>query len=105
MQNEPSRLGRYPDPGLLILSSLAGGPKHGYAIMEDIFEFSGTRLEPGTLYGALTRLERRGWIEALPSQERRRPYRIKGEGLQVLREQLQTMRQIVSVASDRLATV
>jgi DNA-binding PadR family transcriptional regulator len=105
MQNEPSRLGRYPDPGLLILSSLAGGPKHGYAIMEDIFAFSGTRLEPGTLYGALTRLERRGWIEALPSQERRRPYRITGEGLQVLREQLQTMRQIVSVASDRLATV
>jgi DNA-binding PadR family transcriptional regulator len=105
MQNEPSRLGRHSDPSLLILSSLAGGPKHGYAIMEDILEFSGTRLEPGTLYGALTRLERRGWIEALPSQERRRPYRITGEGVQVLREQLLTMRQIVSVASDRLATV
>ena len=46
-------LGRYSDPGLLILSSLAGGPKHGYAMMEDILDFSGTRLEPGTLYGAL----------------------------------------------------
>ena len=103
MQQETSALGRYSDPGLLILSSLAEGPKHGYAMMEDILAFSGTRLEPGTLYGALTRLERRGWIEALPSEERRRPYRITGEGLQALQEQLQTMRQIVSVGLDRLA--
>ena len=94
---------RYSDPGLLILSSLAGGPKHGYAMMEDILEFSGTRLEPGTLYGAITRLERRGWIEALPTEERRRPYRITGEGLRALQGQLQTMRQIVSVGFGRLA--
>src|ERR1700730_18109388 len=103
MQNDLSEWGRYSDPGLLILSSLAGGPKHGYAMMEDILAFSGTRLEPGTLYGALTRLERRGWIEALPSEERRRPYRITGEGVEALQEQLQTMRQIVSVGLDRLA--
>jgi DNA-binding PadR family transcriptional regulator len=96
-------LGRYSDPGLLILSSLAAGPKHGYAMMEDILDFSGTRLEPGTLYGALARLERCGWIEALPTEERRRPYRITGEGLRALREQLQTMRQIVSVGFGRLA--
>lgn len=103
MEQGTSRPGRYSDPGLLILSSVAGGPKHGYAMMEDILEFSGTRLEPGTLYGAITRLERRGWIEALPSEERRRPYRITGEGLRALQEQLQTMRQIVSVGLSRLA--
>jgi DNA-binding PadR family transcriptional regulator len=103
VQKNTSLLGRYSDPGLLILSSLAGGPKHGYAMMEDILEFSGTQLEPGTLYGALTRLERRGWIEPLPSEERRRPYRITGEGLQVLSAQLQTMGQIVSVGLARLA--
>ena len=90
MQNEPSPLGRYSDPGLLILSSLAGGPKHGYAMMEDIHAFSGTRLE------------RRGWVEALPSEERRRPYRITGEGLHALQEQLRTMRRIVTVGLDRL---
>jgi DNA-binding PadR family transcriptional regulator len=95
--------GRYSDPGLLILSSLAAGPKHGYAMMEDILDFSDTRLEPGTLYGAITRLERRGWIEALPSDERRRPYRITGEGLRALQEQLQTMRQILKVGLSRLA--
>lgn len=103
MSQEISPLGRYSDPGLLILSSLADGPKHGYAMMEDIFVFSGTRLEPGTLYGALARLEQRGWIEALPDQERRRPYRITGEGLKALQEQLQTMQQIVSTAQKRLA--
>ena len=60
---------------MLILASLAGGAKHGYAIEKDVQQFSGVRLEPGTLYGALARLESRGWIEPLPAEERRRPYR------------------------------
>ncbi|HEX2350254.1 MAG TPA: helix-turn-helix transcriptional regulator [Ktedonobacterales bacterium] len=95
-------LGRFSDPSLLILSSLASGPKHGYAMMEDIHQFSGTQLEPGTLYGALTRLERRGWIEPLPAEERRRPYRITAAGQVALREQLATMARIVSTAQARL---
>ena len=103
MQRETSGMGRYSDPGLRILSSLAGGPKHGYSMMEDIFAFSGTRLEPGTLYGALARLERRGWVEALPAEERRRPYRLTAGGLEALQAQLQTMQRIVSVGLDRLA--
>ena len=52
-------LGRFADPWLLILTSLADGPKHGYAIMTDVAAFSGIRMEPGTLYRALSRLERR----------------------------------------------
>src|SRR5438874_9919790 len=103
MPKEMSAWGRYSDPGLLILASLASGPKHGYAMMEDILAFSGTRLEPGTLYAALTRLEHRTWIEALPSEERRRPYRITAEGQRALQEQLHTMRRIVSAGLDRLA--
>jgi DNA-binding PadR family transcriptional regulator len=99
-QDEP---GRFSDPSLLILASLASGPKHGYAMMEDIAEFCGTRLEPGTLYAALTRLERRGWIEALEAEDRRRPYRITGAGAVALREQLKTMHQVVSTAQQRLA--
>ena len=69
-------LGRFADPSLLILTSLADGPKHGYAIMTDVAAFSGVRMEPGTLYGALSRLERRGWIRPLEGAERRRPYEI-----------------------------
>jgi len=50
------------DPNLLVLASLAEGDKHGYAMMVDIERFAGVRLGPGTLYGAITRLEEQGWI-------------------------------------------
>ncbi|GHO54537.1 MULTISPECIES: PadR family transcriptional regulator [Ktedonobacter] len=103
-EKDPFELGRYSDPSLLILSSLASGPKHGYAMMEDIAAFSGTKLEPGTLYGALARLERQGWIVPLPPEERRRPYRITAAGVTALREQIATMSRIVAVSSQRLST-
>jgi DNA-binding PadR family transcriptional regulator len=104
MRGQLSDLGRFSDPSLLILSSLASGAKHGYAMMEDIRAFSGTQLEPGTLYGALARLERRGWVEPLPEQERRRPYRLTAQGVAVLREQLASMRRVVETGLGRLAT-
>jgi DNA-binding PadR family transcriptional regulator len=104
MRGKLSDLGRFSDPSLLILSSLASGAKHGYAMMEDIRDFSGTQLEPGTLYGALARLERRGWVEPLPEQERRRPYRLTAMGVTVLREQLASMQRVVVTGLGRLAT-
>jgi len=103
MHTKDFDLGRFSDPSLLILASLANGPKHGYAMMEDIAGFSGTRLEPGTLYAALARLERRGWIEALEAEDRRRPYRITGAGELALREQLKTLNRVVSVGQQRLS--
>jgi DNA-binding PadR family transcriptional regulator len=69
-------LGWLAEPWLLVLTSLADGPKHGYAIMTDIAAFSGVRMEPGTLYRALSRLERRGWVRPLAAAGRRRPYEI-----------------------------
>lgn len=95
-------LGRFSDASYLILSSLANGPKHGYAMMEDIREFSGTQLEPGTLYGAITRLEKQGWIEPMPSEERRRPYRITLNGAEALRKQVATLEQVAMVGKTRL---
>jgi len=103
MRKKINELGRFTNPSLLILSSLAGGPRHGYAMMQDIEEFSGTRLEVGTLYGALARLEEQGWIEPLESEDRRRPYRLTGLGLSALQEQLKTMQQIVNTGLSRLA--
>jgi DNA-binding PadR family transcriptional regulator len=97
-------LGRFADPSLLILTSLAEGPKHGYAIMTDVAGFSGVSMEPGTLYGALSRLERRGWVRPLASEERRRPYELTAAGQQILAEQVTTMQQIVAVARLRTAT-
>jgi DNA-binding PadR family transcriptional regulator len=97
-------LGRFADPSLLILTSLADGPRHGYAIMTDVAAFSGIRMEPGTLYGALSRLERRGWVRPLATEERRRPYEITGAGQEILAEQVKTIGQIVRVARLRTAT-
>ena len=95
-------LGRFADPSVLILTSLAEGPKHGYAIMTDVAEFSGVGMEPGTLYGALARLERQGWIKPLGTETRRRPYQITATGQSVLAEQLQSMRRIVRVGQSRI---
>ncbi|WP_030435248.1 PadR family transcriptional regulator [Actinoplanes subtropicus] len=93
--------GRFADPSVLILTSLAESPKHGYAIMTDVAEFSGVAMEPGTLYGALARLERQGWITPMATEVRRRPYQITAAGRSVLAQQLQSMREIARVGQAR----
>ena len=93
------------DPTLLVLASLAEGEKHGYAMMEDIEHFSGTRLGPGTLYGAVTRLEERGWIRPVASEDRRRPYAITAAGRRHLEEELGKLEQVVKTAARRLREV
>jgi DNA-binding PadR family transcriptional regulator len=93
---------RSTDPGLLVLSSLAEGPKHGYAITRDVEALSGVKLGPGTLYGALSRLEEKGMIEALPAEARRRPYRLTSEGSAALSEQLRMLGRVVDTGLDRL---
>ena len=91
------------DPTLLVLASLADGDKHGYGMMTDIADFAGVNLGPGTLYGAIARLEARGLIKAVASDdERRRPYRLTPAGRAQLEEQLAGLEPIVRVASRRL---
>lgn len=90
------------DPTILVLSSLAGGDKHGYAMTEDIERFAGVRLGPGTLYGAITRLEERGWIAPVGPMERRQPYTITGAGREHLQEQLANLGRIVRTGQRRL---
>lgn len=99
---EDAGMGHYSDPPLLVLASLANGPKHGHAMIEDIARLCGTRLGPGTLYGAIARLEQQGWIEPLPPEERRHPYRITAEGLRVLRARLTTLNQFAKAGLARL---
>ena len=97
-----NEMGHYSDPPLLVLASLANGPKHGHAMIEDIVCLCGTRLGPGTLYGAIARLEQQGWIEPLPFKERRQPYRITAEGASVLRAKLTTLRRFSKAGLERL---
>jgi DNA-binding PadR family transcriptional regulator len=74
-------------------------------MIEDIAQMSGTKLGPGTLYGAIARLEAQGWIEALPAEDRRQPYRITAEGLHVLRAQLNALNQFAKTGLKRLASL
>ena len=96
-------LGRFSEPALHILIALADGSKHGYAMMLEIEALTGSRPGPGTLYGAIARLEQRKWIEPLPSDDRRRPYRLTPAGRSVLRERLAALRAMTKAAEARLA--
>jgi DNA-binding PadR family transcriptional regulator len=87
---------------VLVLTSLAGGVKHGYALIKDVEEFSGVRLGPGTLYAALSRLEREGLIEPLPNADRRRPYQITTRGRDALLSRLQTLSGVTRLGLRRL---
>ena len=99
---ELTGLGRYAGPATLILSSLAGGPKHGYALTKDVEQLAGIRLAPGTLYEALQRLESQGLIEGVESDDRRRPYRLTALGATALRAQLDAQRRVAVEGLKRL---
>ena len=101
--NEPLEIGRFSEPALLILISLADGPKHGYAMSGDIEDLTGLRPGPGTLYVAITRLEERGLIERLNAADRRNPYRLTTAGVKTLRARLAAMEDIASAGRRRLA--
>jgi DNA-binding PadR family transcriptional regulator len=90
------------DPSLLVLSSLAEGDKHGYLIMQDVEAFAQVRLGPGTLYGAITRLEERGWIRPVGPKDRRQTYAITPAGRDYLREQLSALQTVVKTGLSRL---
>jgi DNA-binding PadR family transcriptional regulator len=95
-------LRRAGEVSVLILVSLADGPKHGYALIQDVKEFAGVDLGPGTLYGALDRLERLGLIEPLPADERRHPYRITPPGAEALKGHLDSLERVSAAGRLRL---
>lgn len=96
-------LGRFAEPAVLVMVSLAEGPRHGYAITADIDRVAGIRLGAGTLYGAIARLEERDLIEPVPSEDRRRPYRLTPAGLDALRAHLATLERVTAVGAQRLS--
>src|SRR5271168_4234551 len=94
-----NELGHFSDTPLLVLACLESGPKHGHSMLRTIESTYRTRLGPGGLYGAISRLEAKGLISALPAEERRRPYQITDAGLRLLRAQLDTMSRLTSRGS------
>jgi DNA-binding PadR family transcriptional regulator len=91
------------DPGLLLLISLAAGRKHGHAMLLDVASFAGVRLGPGTLYGALARLEQDGLVEAMARDGRRQPYRLTTAGMDALRGRLGGLAAAVETGLARVA--
>ena len=97
-----TRRSRRNDPGVLILTSLASGAKHGYALARDIESFAGVTLGPGTLYGAITALEEHGLIEPAGHDERRRPYRLTAAGQAELASAVRSLGAIAAEGARRL---
>jgi len=84
--------------------SLAAGPKHGHAMLLDVERFAGVRLGPGTLYGALTRLEEQGDIEPMAVEGRRRPYRLTDRGRHRLEARLGSLERAITTGLARVAS-
>jgi DNA-binding PadR family transcriptional regulator len=104
VSDEELGLGRFSDPALFVLVSLAGGEQHGYVMIEDIEETYDARPGPGTLYGAIARLERRRLVEPLATEERRRPYRLTAAGASALERRLWELEGLARAGLGRLAT-
>lgn len=102
MPDQLAGLGRFAEPSLAILLALADGPRHGYAIMAAAREITGESLGPGTLYATLARLEALGLIEALPAEDRRRPYRLTPDGTAALQARLEGIESIARSGLARL---
>jgi len=96
------KAGRVAGVVYLILTSLADGEKHGYALTQDVEQFAGVRIAPGSLYEALARLEGQGLIEPVASSDRRRPYRLTAAGASVLDEHLRAQERLVTEGRRRL---
>ncbi|HEX9761745.1 MAG TPA: helix-turn-helix transcriptional regulator [Acidimicrobiia bacterium] len=97
-------LGRFTEVGLLIMVGLTEGPKHGYALIEEVGRLRGSRPGPGTLYGAIARLEQDGLIESLDTEDRRIPYRLTTAGRAALTAELASLERLLDTARTRLAT-
>jgi DNA-binding PadR family transcriptional regulator len=87
---------------LQVLISVSDDARHGYAIGEDIAQRTGQRPGPGSLYGAISRLESLGLIEGLDDAPRRRRYRLSNSGQTALAGVLTELAATVAVGQRRL---
>jgi PadR family transcriptional regulator, regulatory protein PadR len=95
---------------MLILKTLAVGPQHGYAIASRIQQASSEflKVEEGSLYPALHRMERRGWIEAewglSEAKRKAKYYRLTATGRAQLKVAAQNWRRVVEAIASVMGT-
>src|SRR5271155_2951061 len=95
------------EPVLLILTSLAAQPRHGYALIQDIELLSAgrVRMSTGTLFGALRRLLEDGWIQRFEQEDtsrQKQAYRLTSAGRGQLQLELRRMQELTRAAFARL---
>jgi DNA-binding PadR family transcriptional regulator len=96
------------EPAFLVLTSLAGGPMHGYALVEDVSRVSEgrVRLHTGTLYAVLDRLREAGLVEVereeVVDSRLRRYYELTDAGAERLAAEAERMRRNATAATRRL---
>jgi DNA-binding PadR family transcriptional regulator len=96
------------EPTFLVLAALADGPKHGYAVIQEVAAISAGRvsLRAGTLYGALDRLAGEGLVrpqrEEVVDGRLRRYYELTDDGAQSLSVQVERLRANAAEADRRL---
>jgi PadR family transcriptional regulator PadR len=96
---------------LLILKTIALGPQHGWAISERLHQISSATLQirQGSLYPALHRLERRGWIKARwgasDNNRRAKYYALTRKGRAQLEAETSAWRKLSAAIAQVLGTV
>ncbi|MFF1650534.1 methyltransferase domain-containing protein [Streptomyces sp. NPDC058240] len=85
---------RTNDAQMLVLCALTDGPLHGYAINAAIERVSGHRLGPGSLYGALARLEAKQLVKSLEGKGRQRPVCLTPAGRELLEREAHSMARL-----------
>jgi DNA-binding PadR family transcriptional regulator len=99
---------RLQEPSFLVLTALAGGARHGYALLTDIASLSedAAPMRAGTLYAVLDRLTNEGLVEVdheeVVDGRLRRYYRLSGKGAERLGAEIAQMRAQAAVAARRL---
>src|SRR5688500_18201621 len=89
-----------------VLLALAGGERHGDAILKDVQRNAGSRLRfgPGTIYGTLERLMEAGWVEEVVAppgpdvDQRRRYYRMTRDGREALKTEVDRLGALLDTA-------
>jgi DNA-binding PadR family transcriptional regulator len=96
------------EPTFLVLTALAGEPRHGYAVIEDVAAMTAgrVRLRAGTLYAALDRLRTDGLIEVdreeVVQSRLRRYYKLTASGERSLAVETTRLRSQAAIAEERL---
>ena len=82
-----------------VLLALADGPRHGYAIMQEVEASAGLGMGPGTIYGTLERLESLGWVKESPPprEDRRRFFLLQPSGRAALQQEAKRLSRLAAV--------